>query len=267
MKKLINSMIVKRAVKNSSNPSFDMGISNVRENEFADCVKYLRSIGFNVCDNTITNIENNHRLLIVIEDTSTSNKITELSPYEFLMGRKALMNFTQKINIIGVSMSVIIRAYADTLTKFDESRILELRKYKLEDVIDYIGSVLGHAGVNLNKKKINPSVFSQNLRFLGGYQGLSAIITDCVEEFTCGDEEPNVQGVDSMCHTCKHCKFDENGIRYCDAAQFSVPKDFTVERVQKIYPDVEIYNGTMYSNYVPLGTTTCNVCSKRRVPK
>ena len=257
-------MMVKNTVKNANETGIcSIGKSNVRENEFSHSVKYLRTLGFSIFDKC-TNIENNVGLAIIVDDSH--NGVVEISPYEFIMSKKTLMSVANRLNTAGVSVSLIIRAYSDAINDFTEDSIKRLRNYKLEDIVDYICDVLEANGVNLNgKKTISSRLFRDITKYLGGYSGMKAIIVDAISAIADNDEY--VPGPNNECVTCKHCRFDECGNRYCNRGIFEVPEEYTVKKVNELYPEVEIDGGVMWSKYTPIGMYDCRARESRQRPR
>lgn len=177
-----------------------------------------------------------------------------------------------------------------------------IRQYNSISIVRYFIELLLNMievqGVVINRHHLTINTVRNLWWSFGGYKGLKKLFTDCLLE-TVGELRRIKQLEDklnndktlanitksiaiawywdkfkdlslkpikhekSQCTTCSHCKI-KNGYRYCKRGYINIPKDMTVEEINRLYPSVFMINGkTLCSQHIMLPQTNCEMYKSR----
>lgn len=238
------------------------GATNVDAPAFVDAVKLIRDLGISVFDGYHFDNHHRHGLTIIIDD-EIKGRVCVRHAFEYAMSRKTFMKFYHLIIQYGVNGRILVRALADAV----DSLPINVMKNIIENngnqsvnmFITYIEETVNHSGFAKNFG-ISPNIINNMCNMFGGYKGIRQIFVEALHSVNKAiecDDDIRSYVYKNKCLTCKYCKFDIDGFRYCKYKAMSIPTDMSTSEIQNAYRDVYISNGTLYSKYVPFPLKEC----------
>lgn len=234
--------------------------TNVNIRAFADAVGFFNRIGITVLENGIENTESQN-ITIVIDDRY--EKLTIEHVFKYRCSRLGLIQAKETLQHWTHAGVITMKAVCDSVYNMptlqykywvnestnDPSRFLETRLKEINALM----SVNGLPVIKPLGKHISSRAIKEIWKKLGGYTAEVSLLKEYFDQtLICQTNK---------CLTCRNCRFDADLNRYCKYVH-QVESDSTDE-VAKLYKSVEIDNGVMVSEYLPLPKIKCD-CYKGR---
>jgi len=221
-------------------------------------IKMLGSYGFNLRDHK-SNIYGKGIFIY----PSVKYKTSFINPFRIIVNEDDLNRFYKIIKHSGFTGVKFAKALADAVYEFDEQKYqtimnddsgLVSHEEFIMSFFRYIMNVAESRRINITG--INPYSIKNIMSAVGGYKNMKAIFKDAIN-YAYGINEIFM----SKCLTCKHCKVDANGNRYCYDARVSIPNTKTYNDLLQ-YPKMESINGKLWSPYLIHGIDIGVICNR-----
>lgn len=237
------------------------GFSNVRANDFKDAAQFFGSVGINiVSDGTYCT----KGLTLVIREIPSMG-ITVRNPFTYEVNQDTLIMLHERFKSLGYNGALLLKALADAVFNTDDNVYVYLKNNKI--VVKMFFTYIEELFTNneLPELKINRSTVSSIMKSFGGYRGIRTIVDDALSTiYLALVNSVNATCDKHMCLTCKYCKVDSYGRRYCKEISRSLPDNMTIDDAQRMYPEVFVYEGRMLSKYIPTPIDSCNSYRSRK---
>lgn len=208
-------------------------------------------------------------ITIKIVDT---DEVKILSPFVFEMSMEQLISLHRTIKSTGLSGKMIIQALTDSIQCLDEEVYVGLAHREGEIngeqifkmFVDYVMEFLKLH--HIPRKAISFANANSVYISLGGYKGTKHAFTRMFYDIYLALENGNKMQCPtfSFCNVCKHCKITVDGEVYCGKAFLAVPEGMSSSDVSRIYNEVIIRDGQMFSKWLVSDVDSCKFFKDRR---
>lgn len=256
-------VIMSNILKNTDNRRYrDLNIgaasydsaTNVDIRAFADAVSFFNRVGITVLENGVED-NDTQNIMIVIDDRYDKMSIEHIFKYRcsrlgLIQAKETLQHWTHAgvISVKAVcdavyNMPALQFKYWVNESTNDPVRFLESRLKEINALM----SVNGLPVIKPLGKHISSRAIKEVWKKLGGYTAEVSLLKEYFDQtLICQTNK---------CLTCRNCRFDADLNRYC---KFIHPvESLSTDEVAKLYKSVEIDNGVMVSEYLPLPKQTC----------
>ena len=205
---------------------------------------------------------------IFFDMISENGEITSLpSPFTWAMTREKFIEFVE------ISNKFVLRKIYQTLSRM--VRMMPIEKFDIlrripdlqNQVIKYLYDELAFLGIKPRGISL-PMMLHVEMMYGGPLlthdEGIEHLINDLF------DMVIEKRYIPDKCRSCKFCRYDDDGRRYCDnpGTVFSIPMDTTIGNIIDAFPDLQIRvnanQGYAYTKYIPGYQKNCSV-HKRRI--
>ena len=252
------------------------GFDNTDARQYLSAVDYFtKQCGINVLDKRSGVYP--HAISFIIDDTLDS--VEPISAITFAMNKATFIKLWKDMKNEGLTCTLRTRAINDAIRGMNEtdvvSKIIRTTLNNNENIVkvsafvrSYMYWVLVNSNINvgsLDNRGIE-KLFFANFNTFGGYKGFVPLVKQMLSGLYLAIINDNYVAVvdKNKCITCKHCRFDENGSRYCSKLLIEVESDLTATELSHSYGDVYIRNGYVMSKYTPFGVDACDTFVSRR---